>query len=160
MRDEPRRTGDSGLRRGYAASVRDHRGECRRLRRWSRLEPCDLEDLLLVQRLACDEGLGERLELLPVLRQKAPRLVVAFVDDAKHFGVDHARRLVAERLFRSVSARDTQVRILARRKLDEAELLAHPPARDHLSRDSCRLLDVALGSRGPGAINDLLGSAT
>ena len=48
-------------------------------RRWR--EASDLQDLLLVEGLPLQQSPGERLELLAVLRQQPPGLLVALIDD-------------------------------------------------------------------------------
>src|SRR3546814_18834842 len=50
--------------------------------------------------------------------------------------------------------------VLARRKLDHAQRLAHAPAGDHLAGNGRRLLYVAFGAGGAGAVDDFLRGAT
>ena len=51
---------------------------------------------MLVEGLARQQRLDQRVERLPVLAEQAPRLVVALADDPQHLGVDDARGLLAE----------------------------------------------------------------
>src|SRR5689334_988972 len=78
-------------------------------------------------------------------------------DDALHFGVDDARRLLAEALWPAVAIETREVRVLARRQLHETEAIAHPPTRHHAARERRRLLDVVLRARRLRAVDDLLG---
>jgi hypothetical protein len=71
-----------------------HRPRLEGRRRW---EPGDLEDLLLVESFARQEGLGEGVELFAVGGQETPGLFVALADDPEHFGIDGFGGRLAER---------------------------------------------------------------
>src|SRR5580698_4554261 len=51
-------------------------------------------ELLLLERLALDEDLGERAKVLAVLGEDVPRTLVGGLDDAPHLVIDLARDLV------------------------------------------------------------------
>src|SRR5262249_8627629 len=141
--------------------TRSHGCSLRFLERRRAREPRDPQDLLLVERLAIDEGFGEEVELRTVCPQEALRLRVALVDDSAHFGVDGSRGGFAERPFTyqasTVASSPGQVWVLGGRELDGSELVAHPPARDHHPRDVRGLLDIALGTGCSRTVDDLLG---
>src|SRR5215213_2711826 len=119
-------------------------------------EACDLQDLLFVEGLPLQQGPSERVELLAVLGQELPRLVVAFAYDLVYLGVHDAGGLLAEMFLRTVTARSTQVRVFAGREFYRPQLLAHSPAHDHSPRKVGSLLYVAFGPCGSGAVDDLL----
>src|SRR5690606_29771807 len=122
-------------------------------------ETRDLEDFLLVERLALEQRLYERIELRAMLAQQAQCLLVAFVDDAKNLGIDEARRLFAERLV-AAERRRPQIGVLTRSELHHAELVAHSPTRHHIARELRRLFDIVRCTRRPRAIDNLLCRAT
>src|SRR6185295_7783382 len=99
-------------------------------------------------------------QLLAVRGEKPTRFVVALVDDREHFGVDRLRGRFAERLLAGVTARAPQVGILPRGEVNQADSLAHAPARDHAPGQGSGLLDVTLGPGRLGAVDDLLSGAT
>src|SRR5205085_9675886 len=107
-------------------------------------ESGDLENRLLVEGLALEQRMRERIERLAMLVEQPLRLVVAFADDPPHFLVDELRGFLAERALTGIRRRPAQIGILARRELHHADALAHAPARDHLARQRGDLLDVAL----------------
>src|SRR5215217_1550183 len=119
-------------------------------------EARDLQDFLFVEGFPLQQSSGERLELLAMLGQESPGLVVAFAYDAAHLGVYDAGGLLAEGLLRTVTARSTQVRVFAGREFYRPQLLAHSPAGDHSPRKVGSLLYVAFGPCGSGAVDDLL----
>src|SRR5690606_16306056 len=84
---------------------------------------------------------------------------MALPDDAPDFHVDQLRGLFAVRLAAHEASTLTGPVVLARRELDHAELVAHSPAGHHLACQSGGLLDVALRTGGPRAVDDLLGGA-
>src|SRR3546814_8793861 len=86
-------------------------------------------------------------------------LVVAVIDDPGDLGVDQTSGLVAVG-FRCAKGSGTDPIVLARRKLDHAQRLAHAPAGDHLAGNGRRLLYVAFGAGGAGAVDDFLRGAT
>src|SRR5690606_25022557 len=55
---------------------------------WGGRQASYVEDLLLVQALPVQQGLGERVELRAVLGQQPQRLLVALVDDLLDLRVD------------------------------------------------------------------------
>src|SRR5215211_4068322 len=119
-------------------------------------EARDLQDFLFVEGFPLQQGSGERLELLAMLGQESPGLVVAFAYDAVYLGVHDAGGLFAEGILRAVTARSTQVRVFAGREFYRPQLLAHSPAGDHSPGKVGSLLYVAFGPCGPGAVDDLL----
>src|SRR5215213_6368950 len=119
-------------------------------------EARDLQDFLFVEGFPLQQGSGERLELLAMLGQESPGLVVAFAYDAVYLGVHDAGGLFAEGILRAVTARSTQVRVFAGREFYRPQLLAHSPAGDHSPCEVGSLLYVAFGPCGPGAVDDLL----
>src|SRR5215211_4604763 len=123
-------------------------------------EARDLQDLLFVEGLPLQQGPSERVELLAVLGQELPRLVVAFAYDPVYLGVHNAGGLLAEMFLRAVTARSTKVRVFAGREFYRPQLLAHSPAHDHSPRKVGSLLYVVLGPCGPGAVDDLLRAAS
>src|SRR5687768_8771409 len=112
-------------------------------------EARNLQDLLFVEGLLLQEGPSERIELLTVLSEETPGLVVALAYDSEHLGVHDAGGLLAEGLLSAVTARATKVRVLSRGELDRTELHAHSPAGDHRASEVGGLLDVVLGAGGP-----------
>src|SRR5919112_797796 len=88
--------------------------------------------------------------------QESPGLVVAFAYDPVYLGVHDAGGLLAEMFLCAVTSRSTKVRVFAGREFYRPQLLAHPPAGDHSPRKVCCLLYVALGTRGPCAVDYLL----
>ena len=54
----------------------------------------DLLDLRLLQGFLLDEPLDHHVQLLPVLRQDLPRLVVSLLDEAVNLGVDSGRNMI------------------------------------------------------------------
>src|ERR671910_2973293 len=119
-------------------------------------EASDLQDFLFVEGFPLQQGSGERLELLAVFGQESPGLVVAFAYDPVYLGVHDAGGLLAEMFLRAVTARSTKVGVFAGREFYRPQLLAHSPAGDHSPRKVGSLLYVAFGTRGPGAVDDLL----
>src|SRR5215211_2666010 len=118
-------------------------------------ETSHLQDLSLVEGLPLQQGLGQRVELLAVLREETEGLFVALIHDAEHLFVYVASGLLAEGLL-ARKASSSEVRVLAWGELDRPQLLAHPPAGDHSPRQIGGLLYVALGACGPGTVDDLL----
>src|SRR5829696_3476432 len=123
-------------------------------------EARDLQDLLFVEGLPLQQGPSERVELLAVLGQELPRLVVAFAYDPVYLGVHDAGGLLAEMFLRTVTARSTQVRVFAGREFYRPQLLAHSPAHDHSPRKVGSLLYVAFGPGSLGAVDNLLSAAS
>ena len=74
-------------------------------------------------------------KLLAVLGQEPPRLVVARVDDPDHLFIYGAGGLLTIGSFSAVTARSTQVRVLRGASFYRPQLLAHPPAGDHPTRE-------------------------
>jgi hypothetical protein len=125
-------------------------------------EARDRQDLTLVQRLALEERPGERIELPPVLREESPGSLVALPDDPLYFGVDLLGGLLAVgfRAAPGASGSVAKKRVLARREGDHVEIVAHAPAYHHSPHDIGGLLDVVLGARGAGTVDDLFGATT
>src|SRR5258708_37846420 len=67
--------------------------------------------------------------------------------------------LLAERLVACEAGGATEIWIPARRQLHESELVAHAPAHDHCTGEIGGLLDIALGTCGPCAVDDFFGRA-
>src|ERR671916_512290 len=80
------------------------------------IEARDRQDLLLVQGLVLQQCLGQRVELLAVLREETAGLVVALIDDAEHLFVYGASGLLAEGLLARIAPSEESV--LARGELD------------------------------------------
>src|SRR5512140_1969221 len=117
-----------------------------------RRKPGRLEDLLLAERLAREQRLHERVERLAVRAEQAQRLSMALADDALHFLVHQPRGFLADHPLAPEAANAAEIRIVARRKLDHAERVAHAPARDHVAGEGGGLLDVAFGTRRARAV--------
>ena len=109
----------------------------------------------LVERLALEQRLGQRVEPLAVVRQQLAHVVELLVHDPAHLGVDQLLGRLRDRL----GPGQQRALAVARRHREEADLLAHPPALDHPARDPGELLDVGLGARGRLVVDDLLGHA-
>ena len=71
-----------------APAVRIGKRQDPRLERWRTREPRGIEDFLLVEGLAQQQGFNERVELLAMRVQESLGLVVAFADDLEHLGVN------------------------------------------------------------------------
>src|SRR5688500_14421243 len=143
--------GDCRLRAGVGVRDRDLpvlQWRCGR-------EARDLQDFLFVEGLPLQQGSGERLELLAMFGQESPGLVVAFAYDPVYLGVHHAGGLLAEGLL-ARQATSPEVRVFAGREFYRPQLLAHSPAGDHSPCKIGRLLYVAFGPCGFGAVDDLL----
>src|SRR5918998_1414680 len=80
-------------------------------------ETRDRQDLLLVQGLVLQQCLGQRVELLAVLREETARLFVALIDDAEHLFVYGASGLLAEGLVARIAS-PSEESVLARGELD------------------------------------------
>src|SRR4051794_25683450 len=95
-----------------------------------------------------------------MLREESPGFLVALPDDPPYLGVDLPGRLLAVRFLATSVAgvSRTEETILAWRKGNRIELVAHAPARYHLASEVGGLLDVVLGAGGAGAIDYLFGS--
>src|SRR5712692_12075643 len=103
-----------------------------------RLQPCDGKDLLLAQRVLLQQGLGEGLQLGPVLGQESDGFGKTFIGDALDLGIDLARS--------GFAVRPRQSKPIARALLPERErpnLGAHPPPHHHLVGDHRDLLHAA-----------------
>src|SRR5262249_9586326 len=116
-------------------------------------------DLLGVERLALDERVGERVELLAAERQELADLAVLLLDDPADLLVDLDRGLLGVVLLARavVAAEEDLLFLLAVR--ERPELLAHAPLAHHLARDVRRLLDVVARARRHAAEDDLLRDA-
>src|SRR5690606_29014518 len=109
----------SGIGRGSRVSDGD-------LLAFRRGRPCqarDLQDLLLVQRLAVEQRLRERVERAAVFLEQTLRLVVALADDPLHLLVHGGGRRLAIGP-RAVRVHGSQERVLPRRELHHAEAVA------------------------------------
>src|SRR5829696_4948544 len=142
-----------------SAGVRARDSSLHVLQRGRGREASDLQDFLFVQGLPLQQSLGQRLELLAVLREQTAGLLVALIDDARYLFVYGSGGLLTIGSFSAVTARSTKVGVFAGRELDSSQLLAHPPPRDHRTSEVGGLLYVALGTRGPCAVDDLLRAA-
>src|SRR5215207_3121314 len=136
-----------------SAGVRARDSSLHVLQRGRGREASDLQDFLFVQGLPLQQSLGQRLELLAVLREQTAGLLVALIDDARYLFVYGSGGLLTIGSFSAVTARSTKVRVVAGREFYRPQLLAHPPARDHSSRKVGGLFYVALGPCGPGAVD-------
>src|SRR5690606_39320750 len=91
------------------------------LERRRRRQAGHLEDLLLVERIALEQRLHERVQLAAMLAQQAQRFLVAFLDDAPDLRIHEARGLLADG---PGHPRPAAARVLLRVELHEAERIA------------------------------------
>src|SRR5262249_62252937 len=110
----------------------------------------DVQALLLAERLARYQSVGERVELLAVRGEQPLRLFVAVVDDPPDLGIDGLGGGFAERPFAGVTTRAAEIWVFPRRELHHAEAVAHAPSRHHPACEVGRLLDIVLCSGGLG----------
>ena len=116
-----------GLGLGGALGVSARGRPSRRLAREQPLE------LVLVDRLALDEELGDLVQLVHVLAEHLARALVRLLDHAADLVVDLARDLLGVvRLGAHVAAEERHVVVAAEHA--RAELLAHAVAHDHVLR--------------------------
>jgi hypothetical protein len=99
------------------------------------------------------ERVREPVERVAVLSQQAGHGRVRLVDQSAHLAVGDPQGRRRE----GTGSRP----LLCRRGLvlerDQADGLAHAPARDHVARELGRLPDVLLGARGDVPVEELLG---
>src|SRR4051812_38714827 len=113
------------------------------------------DELLLLDRLALQEDLGDRLEAAAMLGEEVLRALVGGLDDAADLVVDLARDLVGViRLGRELAAEERLTVVVAEHA--RAEALAHAEAHDHLLRRRGDLLEVVRRAGRDLAEDDLL----
>jgi len=110
-----------------------------------------------VERFGGEQRPGERLELVAVVGEQPGDLGVGFVDDPTNLLVDQPLGL---RGGLGGAWEQVVAGAFARQQRERPELVAHPPAADHLAGDLGQLLDVGLGAGGDLAVDDLLGDPT
>src|ERR1700730_18826723 len=118
-------------------------------------DPQDPGDLLAGQRLALEEGTGERVELLEVGLDHVTGARGALDHDPLDLGVDQDRGLLAEVLGSGHLAAEEDV-LLALAEGERAHLVGHAPLADHLAGHLGGLLE---GVARPGRLlleDDLL----
>src|SRR5262249_24214315 len=150
-----RRTGATGLR------LEPGGGETRSGGSGSFLEwpgGQDAVDLLAVQRLALEQGPGQRMELFQVRVEELLRPRRGIHHDALDLGVDDDRRLLAVVLGTGDLATEEDV-LLPLAEGERAHLVRHAPLSDHLARHLRGLLEVVAGARGLLLEHDLFGGA-
>src|SRR5688572_26953323 len=114
-----------------------------------------LQELILVDRLALDEDRRELVQLLQVLLEHLPRPDVRLLDDAADLAVDLAGYVLGVvRLVRHLAPQERHVLVPAEDAW--AELLTHAVAHDHLLRGARDLLEVVRGTRGHFVEDELL----
>ena len=104
------------------------------------------------ERLRLEERLGERVEPFAVVGEQLHRLVVRLADDAPHLVVDPLPSPLGDLRVAGV-ARAVSV---LRQDREEADLVAHAEAADHVARERGRLADVGFGAGRLVAVDDLL----
>src|SRR6478672_9323467 len=115
-------------------------------------------ELVGLDRLALDEDLADRPEVLAVLREDVLGALVGGLDDPADLVVDLARDLVGVvGLGRELAAQERLAVVVAEHA--RAEALAHAEAHDHLLRGGRDLLEVVRGAGRDLAEDDLLGGA-
>src|SRR3954468_150907 len=115
-------------------------------------------ELLLLDRLALDEDLGDRAQLLAVLGEELLGALVRGLDDAADLVVDLARDLIGVvGLGRELAAQEGLAVVVAEDA--RTELLAHAETHDHLLGRRRDLLEVVRRAGGDLAEDDLLGRA-
>src|SRR5690349_11986819 len=93
----------------------------------------DARDLLGIERLALEQGAGERVQLFDVLLEDLPGARGAVDHDALDLAVDGQRGLLAVVLLtRDFAAEEDVLFVLAER--ERAELVRHAPLAHHLAR--------------------------
>src|SRR5262249_35399602 len=118
----------------------------------------DAVDLLAVQRLALEQGPGQRMELFQVRVEELLRPRRGLHHDALDFGVDEDRRLLAVVLGTRYLATEKDV-LLPLAEGEGAHLVRHAPLAHHLARHLGGLLEIIAGARGLLLEDDLLGGA-
>src|SRR4051812_12002102 len=117
-------------------------------------------ELVLLDRLALDEDLGDGLEPVAVLLEDPAGAAVGVLDDAADLVVDLAGDLVGVVGLGGELAAEEGLRVVVAEDA-RAELLAHPEAHDHLLGRGGDLLEVVRRARGDLVEDDLLrGAAT
>src|SRR5215211_1666199 len=117
-----------------------------------------LDELLALDRLAPQEDLGGRLELLPVLLEHRAGRLMRLLDDPADLVVDLPRDLVGVvGLGRELAPEEGLAVVVAEHA--RAELLGHAEAHDHLLGGGRDLLEVVRRAGRYLAEDDLLGGA-
>src|SRR6266853_244459 len=102
-------------------------------------------DLVFVENFFLQQGGGQRIELGTIRSQDALRRLVALVEEPGHFLVDDRGRPLADvRGAGQLTPQEDRLRRVV--KGEEAHLLAHPPAHDHVASQFGRRLQVVLGA--------------
>src|SRR4051794_36660866 len=116
-------------------------------------------ELLLLDRLALDEDLGDRAQLLAVLGEQVLGALVRGLDDAADLVVGRGGDLVGVvGLGRELAAEERLAVVVAEDA--RTELLAHAEAHDHLLGRRRDLLEIVGRAGGDLAEDDLLRRAT
>src|SRR5262245_21915166 len=97
-----------------------------------RARPEDAGDLLTVERLALQEGPGQRVELVDVVGEDLARAVGALEYNLLDLAVDQERRVLAVVLgARHLATEEDVLLVLAEGQ--RPQVLGHPPLADHLA---------------------------
>src|ERR671918_751271 len=112
----------------------------------------DLGDLLLVERLALEQGPHQTIEDVAVLDQDVERFLVRGLDEPANLLVDLAGDILGVvALVAHVAAEEGFGPVGA--ELDRTQPLGHAVLGDHAAGQGARPLDVLLGTRG-GVVED------
>src|SRR5262249_32306206 len=107
----------------------------------------DAMNLLAVQRLALEQGPGQRMALFPVPVEELLRPRGGIHHDALALGIDQDGRLLAVVLGAGHFATEEDV-LLSLAEGERAHLVRHAPLADHLARHLRGLLEVVAGAGG------------
>ena len=133
-------------RRAGGRRLRRRRRDRRRRERLPGVVVQDGLEFVALQRLLLHEPRGQQVQRLAVLGQDRPGAVPRPIDQLPHLLVDLLRdalRVVA--LLAQIAAQEDQRVLLA--EGPRPQFLAHPPLRDHVARDRCRLRQVVVRAR-------------